>query len=218
LSGTAFHLDAFTKFEGDVFVDEQRKKVDWFGGSPQSSVTGGVPGVIKLTYDQYNELVLDPSLTGGRSLLFTGVDGGSSPGYVNMGAQASLEVDNTVTIEAWIKPVGVEGGRKSGGMFLNKEGEYEIWRAADGLIYWAIANSSPGWRSIPTYYRADENEWVHVALTYDGTNIKTYINGNLFHGFVGGGAIGDFPSHANQDELRVGARQASNSHFAGFVD
>ncbi|MFQ5641824.1 MAG: LamG-like jellyroll fold domain-containing protein, partial [bacterium] len=147
-----------------------------------------------------------------------GIDGAAPPGYVNMGAQTSLELHNTITIETWIKPTGPGGGGNQFSMFLNKEGEYELWRSQDGIIFWALANSSPGWVSIPTYYRAEENEWVHVALTYDGSTIRTYINGNLFHAATGSGPITDHPGSVNLDEFRIGARQGNNDHYAGLVD
>jgi hypothetical protein len=212
LYGTSFKLDPFTKFEGNrLFVDKRRKKIDWYGGSPQKCITGGIPGAIKLAYDNYTKPVRDESLFNGQAAFFV-VDSSNGPqGYVNAGAQTSLEVDNAMTIEAWIKP-------NNGGMILNKEGEYELWHTTDGTIHWAIANSSPGWFSIPIYYRPKKDEWVHVAVTYDGAHIKTFINGDLFHVLAGNGSIGDHPSHSNQDEFRIGSRQASSSNYDGSID
>ncbi|MFQ5639459.1 MAG: binary toxin-like calcium binding domain-containing protein, partial [bacterium] len=89
LRGTAFHLDPSAHFEatGEVHVDSLRKQIDFGGGVPNACTTAGVLGPFKLAYDDFAELTLHQSLTAGRSLLFTGIDGAAPPGYVNMGAQ-----------------------------------------------------------------------------------------------------------------------------------
>src|SRR5207253_1760619 len=59
--------------------------------------------------------------------------------YVQVGPQASLAMTSTATFSAWIYPTGPGSMATYGGIIVNKEGEYEIARFADGHIQWAIA-------------------------------------------------------------------------------
>jgi hypothetical protein len=224
LQGTPFHLDPFTDFEGNqLFVMPARKRADWYGGSPQSCIVAGVRGALKLLYDvEVPVPVVQDGLAGGGSLAFN-IATSQNDGHINMGSGATLAVSNAMTLEAWVQPELAPGLEEKVQLLLNREGEYEIFRWSDGTIRWAIANGSPGWISINTYYRAPLIEWVHVALTYDRNAengaIKTYINGRLFHGRYGSGAIGDHPTHANQDEFWIGSRQAfPQDAFTGLID
>ncbi len=135
--------------------------------------------------------------------------------YINMGEDTSLEVSEAITLEAWIYPTG-NGATSFGGIILNKEGEYEFARFADGTIRWAFANASPAWNWVNTNVVAPLNTWTHVAIVYDLPNAKTYLNGALVHTWAIQGNIGDF--HANSDQLRAGGRQIGNQFFDGFID
>src|SRR3989449_8244456 len=104
--------------------------------------------------------------------------------FVNVGVRPTLDAGTQITIEAWIRPTGA-------GIIVNREGEYEVARFADGTINWAFANASPGWFWINTGYVAPLNQWTHIAVVYDNGDVSTYANGELVHFFDGFGAIGD---------------------------
>ncbi len=224
LTGTPFFLDPFTKFFSfgtTVALDSSRQVADitltQLGGTCQFA---GIDGPLQLVYDDTEKLRIQDGLAR-QSLRFNTLETGEQ-GYINMGSPATLEVNNAMTLEAWIKPASPVGSSGEVEVLLNKEGEYELFRWSDGTIRWALATGNPHWKTINTYYHADENEWVHVAVTYDMNaaepTIKTYINGNLFHGTTGSGAITDFSSHLNQDSFRIAAREASSSSYKGLVD
>lgn len=134
-----------------------------------------------------------------------------SSGYIQIGARPSLALTSSATFAAWIYPTG-----SANGIIINKEGEYEIARFSDGTIQWAIANSNPGWAWINTGGVAPVNQWTHVAITYDGGVVKTYINGTLVQTYNGSGPIGDVDG--NQNDFRVGGRQCCSQFFQGRID
>lgn len=150
----------------------------------------------------------------GQSGAATSLDGVND--YVQVGAQSSLVLTSAGTLSAWIYPTGAGSLATYGGIILNKEGEYELARFADGTIQWAFANTNPGWNWINTGYVAPLNQWTHVAVTYDGGVVKTYINGTITHSYSGSGAIGDVDNSLN--DFRIGGRQVTSHHFQGRID
>jgi hypothetical protein len=140
--------------------------------------------------------------------------------YVNVGNQPAFAMNTTMTIEAWIYPQGPGSGGSggSGGMIVSKEGEYEITRIDNGNIGWAISNSYPGWSWVQTTAFVPLNEWSHVALTYDGVEVKTYINGVLKHSYGAWGPIIDVAPTYN--DLWISGRQtvANGQIFDGKMD
>ena len=97
--------------------------------------------------------------------------------YVNAGRHKSLEMSESLTVAAWVRPASYG----SSAVILNKEGEYEIAVWSDGTIRWALANSNPGWYWVNTGHVIPRNGWSHVALTYDRFEVKTYVNGEVIH-------------------------------------
>jgi hypothetical protein len=144
-------------------------------------------------------------------------------GYITMGSPASLEVDEAITIEAWIFPTGPGVDTSYGGIIVNKEGAYELARFGDGSIRVALANSNPGWRWISTGLFAPENQWSHIAAVYDNSigALKFYVNeksGVIYGGSPASGTIGNF--YTDKHEFRVGSRQVlpPNQIFQGMID
>ena len=134
--------------------------------------------------------------------------------YVNIGDSSSLVMEDALTVEAWIYPMGPG----SGGIIVNKEGEYEIARFGDGTISFAIANNDPGWDWIDTGYRASLNAWVHIAWTYSAADgiLKIFVNGVQVFSIAGNGNIGDY--HPSENDFRIGGRQCCGEFFDGFID
>ncbi len=234
LSGTPFSFDPLTVFqnaargaEETIFIDAHRQKVSIRADKPighrfdSEGLVGVAPGAFALLYDhKFYGGAADVDLPG-RSLLFNR-NVGASQGFVNMGSSSTLEVQDAFTIEAWIKPTS-HARKPVDGVFINREGEYEIARFADGSIRWALTLGSTTWRWINTRYFAPENEWVHVAMAYDRSAaqpaVKIYINGNLFQAVPSSGPVGDSKAHIHQDSFRIAGREATpNQQFAGLID
>ncbi len=134
-------------------------------------------------------------------------------------ADPDLRVVRHLTLSAWIRPEGPGGDPVQGGVIVNKEGEYELARFADGTLRWALANSRPGWDWVNTGRVVPQGRWSHVALVYDGRRVCTYLDGARCHTAEAGGDLGDADS--GRDELWIGARQYDvggfNQGFTGAI-
>ena len=144
-----------------------------------------------------------------------GLDFDGADDYVSIADSASLTMTTTMTMEAWINP---DPSANVNRMIINKEGEYEVALFADNRIYWAFANTDPGWAWHDTGYTVTNGEWTHIAVTYDNGTVTTYVNGNAVDVFLGSGTIGD--AHPTLDELRIGGRSNSpdGKFFDGMID
>ena len=146
----------------------------------------------------------------GNALYFDGIND-----YISAGSKPNLEMTNSFTLEAWIKPQQ----NSQQGVIVGREGEYRLAIGTDNRIHFAIANTNPSWTWINTGYAVNLNQWSHVSLSYDNGLIKTYINGELVYTYEGSGVIGDYALHANQDDLRIGNREWANlDSFKGEMD
>lgn len=146
---------------------------------------------------------------------FDGIDD-----YVNVGNKAAFDMNFTMTIEAWIYPEGPGSGGSagSGGAIVNKEGEFEIARFSNGYIGWAFANYNPGWTWVQTTAYAPQNQWSHVAVVYDNSEVRTYLNGILQHTYPVSGILGDVAPTYN--DLWITGRQSAPGEqlFDGKMD
>ena len=108
----------------------------------------------------------------GQALSFDGVGD-----YVGCGNNTSLNITQAITIEAWVKPSG----------FLTNPDHSTI--ATKALAYYFQINADGYLRvyqygTSPAGYHSSNNPisldvWQHVAYTYDGINVKMFINGVL---------------------------------------
>lgn len=108
----------------------------------------------------------------GKALIF---DGESD--YVGCGNDTSLDITQAITIEAWVKPSA----------FLANPDHSTI--ATKALAYYFQVDGSGYLRvyqynTSPAGYHSSNNPillnvWQHVAYTYDGSNVRMFINGVL---------------------------------------
>jgi hypothetical protein len=175
----------------------------WSGDSTADDVQGINPG----------ELVGGASYK--RGMVGPGfVFHGGFNDYVQVGDTPTLKMTTAMTVECWIYPTIPQ----LNGVIANREGEYEFGRTPgpDGDIWWAFANTNPGWVAVETGFVAPLGSWTHVAITYDNGLITTYGNGVQVHQYQGSGPIGDTLPTLN--DFRIGNRQQFAEPFTGIID
>ena len=126
----------------------------------------------------------------------------------------SLDLTTAMTLEAWVNPSAITGWRTA----VLKEG-------TGGLSYGLYANSSSNRPSANVHIGSSEldtrgtaqlalNTWSHLAATYDGANLRLYVNGTLVatRPTTGALALGSGP-------LRIGGNSfAGDEFFTGLID
>jgi len=147
----------------------------------------------------------------GQGFVFDGL--GS---YVSAGSSESLRFSNQLSISSWIFPTGAGQHPVYGGIIVNREGEYELARFADGTIGWAFANQGGIWTWLSSGASAPLNQWTHVALTFDNGFVSAFVNGQLVQSNSGNPALGDI--YPGSNEFRIGNRQEDGQGFGGVID
>ncbi|MCW3078517.1 MAG: hypothetical protein JWO32_3126 [Bacteroidetes bacterium] len=130
--------------------------------------------------------------TAAEALNFDGVDD-----YVAISSNAALSMTNSITMETWVKTSGLPTGEQyictksndSYYMGLNVSGNV-------GRVSFYLNNVSPGWLFSNSNTVNDDN-WHHIAATYDGVIMKLYIDGVLDNSAILSGSITTGPNNVD---------------------
>lgn len=111
----------------------------------------------------------DDSISG-HALRFDGVDD-----RVRVIKTPSVDLTEQVTLEAWIKRDSSQDGT-----VLSRNGPFFI-AVRDNKMYGGIHTSggSEGWTHIQGTTSLTPSAWYHVALSYDGSYVRGYVNNTL---------------------------------------
>ena len=109
------------------------------------------------------------------------LDGASS--YVDCGNDKSLDLTAALTIEVWMKPNKAgEGGPNSGPLCKAQSGvdpwNWQLRYNSPGGFMGFQFNAAPGgstWISVQEALKA--GQWYHIIATFDGKEVKCYLNG-----------------------------------------
>lgn len=147
----------------------------------------------------------------GNALNFDG-----SNDYIVSGNGSSLDITDSITIEAWVKP-----GRLDTAYLVKKATRdftdgYELSLSkATGKAYFRINQKT----SKNTYklfsnssYPVDGNTWIHLAGVYNGSHLQIYFNGKLEKSMPGPANIS-----SNTDKLKIGGPDDLR-YFKGAID
>ncbi|MBD3312562.1 hypothetical protein GF352_03875, partial [archaeon] len=112
--------------------------------------------------------------------------------YLTVSDHNSLDITDEITLSAWINPDAyIDGGTGGGAFIIAKPSAYylELTETSGVLRSYFYGISSPvyhsGTNAVPL------NAWSHVAVTYDGSEIVMYINGEVDNTITGlSGSIG----------------------------
>ena len=158
----------------------------------------------------------------GGALQFNG-----SSSIVNIAHSASLALTNGMTLEAWVNPSANAGTSVNDGWrtVIMKE------RSTTGLAYGLYSNDGDSNPSRPAGYIRNNGTdveatngpavpigvWTHLAVTYDGTTLRLYVNGVLRNSVAASGGIA-----ASTAPLRIGGNTVfsvpGTEYFAGLID
>jgi len=148
---------------------------------------------------------------------FNGIDG-----YIEISDSDSLDLTSNFTLSAWIKMEGVNTNNIN--MIINKDNApedttkgsyaYELGVNVNLDFCFAIGGDlSTGWKCGGG--PISQSTWLHVLLTYDGTSIVSYIDGESKQTYSGTGSY-----IINNQPLRIGTRGFHNGHsfWDGKID
>ena len=144
----------------------------------------------------------------GAALSFNGTSS-----WVTVPDASTLDLTNGMTLEAWVKPTALSGWRTA----LLKE-------AAGSLSYALYAHASAPNPAVTVQIAGYDrsavgtsplplNTWTHLAATYDGAQLRLYVNGVQAgsRAQTGNMLISTAP-------LRVGGNAVWTEFFAGLID
>jgi len=142
----------------------------------------------------------------GNALSFDGIDD-----YVQVPDDESLDLTTAITLEAWIK---APSGQTNGDRMVSKHRAYLIQYWNDRInagVFTADGWGGSSWLSTVSIF---DDSWHHVALTYDGSYMRLYIDGDLDTTKAWTGAI-----LTNANDLSFGCRTpATDRFFTGTID
>ncbi|MCX6270809.1 MAG: T9SS type A sorting domain-containing protein [Bacteroidetes bacterium] len=164
-----------------------------------------------------------PCIPNTNSLDFNGTSSA-----VRINSTMGLEMINQLTIEAWINPGSFAASSTGNSIFCKHHWGsstfgYVLRCGGTGVLSFnlagAVSGSPVGWKEVTSPDGSLVlNTWQHVAGTFDGSNLKCYVNGNLVGTFAFTGTI--YPSTGFK--ARIGAlcdtTWSMTRYFDGLID
>ena len=141
----------------------------------------------------------------GRALTFDGVND-----WVTVPDAASLDLTGAMTLQAWVRPTSTASWRTVVFKELNGNWHsYALYATAATNVPEAVAHTTevPGTSALP------QSTWTHLAATFDGVNVRLYVNGTLVRTVAR-----STPMPAGSGPLRIGGNAVWNEFFKGTID
>jgi hypothetical protein len=159
--------------------------------------TGTIMGATRTSQGKY-----------GRALSFNGVSD-----LVVINGSQSLNMASAMTQEAWIYPTLTQSSwstilhRETDAYYLHASSPAGPMQPAGG----AICNGTESYVAAPGSIPL--NTWTYLAMTYDGTIMRLYINGTQVSTKMVSGGVQD-----NSKPLRIGGNVPYGQYFKGLID
>jgi chitodextrinase len=144
----------------------------------------------------------------GNGVLFDGVND-----LAQVASSSSLALTSGMTLAAWIRPSGTQSGwrtimqRQVDTFFLNASTSAGNNVPGGGGTFGGNIHVTTASAAAPA------SQWTHVALTYDGTQLRLYVNGVQVATSPAGGTI-----QASAEPLWIGGNSPYGEYFAGVID
>lgn len=144
----------------------------------------------------------------GKALAFNGTNG-----MVTVADKASLDLTTAMTLSAWVNPSANANWRT---VLLKEAGTnlvYGLYSSDTGSLPNVYFRTGSTDRSLVGTGALPTNTWTHLASTYDGSNLRLYVNGTLVRTVAATGNMS-----ASTGALRIGGNSIWGEYFAGLID
>ena len=145
----------------------------------------------------------------GSAAVFNGTNA-----WVTVANAASLNLTTAMTISAWVRPATLSSWRtivlreRAPGLSYSLYATDGVSRPPSGYVNFGSSDISIVAPSLLAL-----NTWTHVALTYDGSALRLYVNGALVTTRTVSGSI-----RTSTGALRIGGNAVWGEYFAGSID
>ena len=103
----------------------------------------------------------------GSALYFDGLSG-----RINIPKTESMDLTEQVSLEAWINRDGTQNGT-----IFSRNGPFYLGVQDNRLFAGVTCGHSEGWTFVQGTTQLEVGQWYNVAMSYDGTNLRGYVNG-----------------------------------------
>jgi len=171
--------------------------MNWAKSTPVSDEVTLIPNPNNTSQDIFGNAVRD-------RLNSFNLDG---TGYAEVADDASINPTTEITVQCWIQ-FNSENDKGLVGKWKNPTYDYMLYKRTDSFSFYIDTTSG-------TSNTISSSGWVNLAATYDGSNIKTYINGDLSTTTSHSGAI---PNNTNVLEIGRFSENPSKSYSERISD
>ncbi len=142
----------------------------------------------------------------GSALVFNGTNS-----LITVPDSPSLHLKDSMTLEAWVSPSNVSGLWRD---VIDKGSDYSLEGTSAGQGAPAVGAMLASSRAL-SYGTAPlpSNTWSHLAVTYDGSLLRTYVNDVLVSSRVSQGEIA-----SSSNPLQIGGDRIFGRYFEGKID
>ena len=135
-----------------------------------------------------------------------------SSGYVSIPTSSSLEITGTITVSAWVytrdNSVAYQSVLRKGG-----SPDYQLRLGNGSQKPQFVATIGGNYKYAPATTTLENKTWTHVVGTYDGSQVRIYINGMLEP--PGGDCYATGAIKTDSSDLTIGA---GDNWFPGMLD
>jgi len=134
--------------------------------------------------------------------------------YIDCGSSSGLKAiaNSSFTLSAWIKPALDGSNDVIIGNTWSTKGFYFTIHSSNKLQFTILTDGSNLVSTLSTNVLSAG--WTHVAGTWDGTNIKTFVNGAESTNMTSSGTLGSNTSTTN---FYIGDNSESSNPFNGYI-
>lgn len=192
-------------------LELRMEELDWNDEPPRDSSDFGNDGS---TSGTPNTAFEDPAIPGDPGTCRYGVFDGAND-YIQVPHDESLEAstNDEVTVTAWVNQQADQTGTDWIALVQKSDTAYNLQLRDGDTPQFTIHDGD--WQEAVANVTLNENQWYHLAGTYDGNTVRIYVDGQIAGTAAAPGSMTD----ASAFDVGIGENlDASGRHFNGFMD